>query len=372
MGIFATYAGFLYNDFFSIGLEMMQSRFVDNDNNGMYTPIYDTTNGCNTESQHTGGPYPFGLDPAWTGASNELLFVNSLKMKLSVLFGVIQMSLGLIFRVCNAMGQGTKKNWVDFFLECIPMIVFMVCFFGWMDFMILYKWAYPVSPPPSIINSMICMAMGQPDHYQLPDGSYAPNDFFPGSVAFSEKLMLASIIAVPIMLFPKPFVLLFQHKRKPKNPEGYISIEEGDGHGHGHGHGDEFEFGEIFIHQIIETIEYVLGTVSHTASYLRIWALSLAHQQLSLVFFQKTLSMGLDMADPDASSQITAGIVLYIMFAAWFGVTLAVLLGMDVLECFLHTLRLHWVEFNSKFYKAQGYKFDPFSIKKLVTPTGDE
>jgi V-type H+-transporting ATPase subunit a len=125
------------------------------------------------------------------------------------------------------------------------------------------------------------------------------------------------------------------------------------------GDGESHAFSEIFIHQLIETIEFVLGTVSNTASYLRLWALSLAHSQLAHVFFDKLLeSFGLHGKG--------SFIALFLLFPVWASFTLFVLMCMDSMECFLHTLRLHWVEFQNKFYKGNGYKFLPFSFAPIL------
>merc|ERR1711879_647599 len=135
-----------------------------------------------------------------------------------------------------------------------------------------------------------------------------------------------------------------------------MGVEDQSHGGHG-GHGEHETFGAIMIEQVIHTIEYALGTVSNTASYLRLWALSLTHAQLAEVFYEKTILTGMKSG---------SGFMVFITCAMFFGMTIAVLLMMDVLECFLHALRLHWVEFQNKFYYADGVDFIPYSYKLFL------
>ena len=124
---------------------------------------------------------------------------------------------------------------------------------------------------------------------------------------------------------------------------------------------------DIIVGAAIETIEFVLGTVSNTASYLRLWALSLAHSQLASVFFKYTIILVCV-----SGNWFVNGLLLVIVFPAFAGVTILVLLFMDLMECFLHCLRLHWVEFQNKFYMADGYKFKPFCFAQRLDLKEDD
>merc|ERR1719235_1182826 len=184
-------------------------------------------------------------------------------------------------------------------------------------------------------------------------------------------LMVITALTIPAMLLPKPYLLWKQHQAKnvhSRTGHSRLSEFELDHEESKLAEEEEehFELGEVCIHQVIETIEFVLGSISHTASYLRLWALSLAHQQLSLVFFQKFMLTAM------AAGGTLAAVQIFFSTACFIGVSVCFLMGVDVLECFLHTLRLHWVEFQSKFFKGDGNKFEPYSHQRVIAPSAGQ
>ncbi|KAI1715648.1 v-type ATPase subunit family domain-containing protein [Ditylenchus destructor] len=128
----------------------------------------------------------------------------------------------------------------------------------------------------------------------------------------------------------------------------------------------EMKMVDFVVHQAIHTIEFVLGCVSHTASYLRLWALSLAHAQLSEVLWHMVLAPSFSFTGP------LAPLWLFIMSFVFFVMTVSILVLMEGLSAFLHALRLHWVEFQSKFYEGGGFPFVAFSLKNSLKKLCEE
>ncbi|KAK8985214.1 hypothetical protein V6N11_068481 [Hibiscus sabdariffa] len=364
MSLFSIYAGFIYNECFSVALDLFGSSAYacrDLSCRDAYSigliKVRDT--------------YPFGVDPAWHGSRTELPFLNSLKMKMSILLGVAQMNLGIILSYCNATFFG---NCLNIWFQFIPQMIFLNSLFGYLSLLIILKWF--TGSQADLYHVMIYMFLSPTD--ELGD-----NQLFQGQKTVQHVLLLLALVSVPWMLLPKPFLLKRQHENRQRG-QSYTPVQVTDdtlhseaNHSHGHGH-EEFELGEVFVHQLIHTIEFVLGAVSNTASYLRLWALRwiipdlhggialclplhklpknrlyLAHSQLSIVFYEKVLLLAWGY---DNMVILVVGIIIFI-FA-----TVGVLLIMETLSAFLHALRLHWVEFQNKFYEGDGYKLYSFSF----------
>ena len=351
MGFFSFYCGLVYNDFLGIPWKLFGSCYVRT--HKRFERIDDT---CT---------YPFGFDWTWFMAREEVGFMNSFKMKLSIIVGVIHMMVGIFLKAMNSV---YFRNYVDLIFEFLPQFVFMAVTFGYMCVTIVLKWVQDWgdgSTSPSIIAIFINLGTTTPDSVLWGDDQGLQQ------TAFQHSLFVIAFICFWVMLLPKPIIIALKMKFKGTNANtnaGHAVGEEGqelllggsEHHGHtgGANHEDEeHDVSEVFVHQMIEVIEFVLGSISNTASYLRLWALSLAHGQLAKVFLDMTVV-----------NQIRAGspIAAVIGFPVFLACTVFVLMLMDLMECFLHTLRLHWVEFQNKFYKGDGYKFEPFDIAASI------
>ena len=417
--IFGIFCGFMYNEFFAIPLNLFGTCYTSKKNGELILSKEHRINAPDNKCV-----YPVGLDPSWIGTMNELTYTNSLKMKLSIIVGVLHMMLGIFIRGINNINA---KNHTAFYFEFIPQFLFMGLMFGYLISMIFYKWGTDYDSntheAPSLLTIMINMAikLGEIDGKPL----------FESFMGFSQEsinrlILFICVLLIPVMLLVKPINFYMRKvktkgikyrndgvsliKNENKNDDN-INININDNNNINNDYdinnddnmnlnnsGDyslslsqesaikpnelyselyatqkikykeeaktKYQFIELFIGQLIEVIEYVLGTVSNTASYLRLWALSLAHTALSHVFIEKTF---IGYIQNDHTNIASSVIGVFIYFLVFLFATAFILIFMDAMECVLHTLRLHWVEFQNKFYKGDGYLFRPFSFKNIFT-----
>lgn len=359
MGIFSIYTGFIYNEFFAVPIDFFGSRWKYTSESAMACGIDNCANPASVLPPLE--PYPLGFDPAWKASRTGLLFFNSYKMKLSIVLGVCQMVMGIVLSLRNAR---FFKQPLDIIYVFIPQMIFMNAIFGYLVFLIILKWfidynaaecvTNPTCSPPDLKSVLIRMFMSP--------GNLPPEMvMFPGQNAIQLILMVSALIAVPWMLLPKPLILRARHNNKRRYSR--LSSNEDAPTVEDDGHSANFDFTEVFVHQMIHTIEFVLGAISNTASYLRLWALSLAHAELSNVILEKLIYSTISSGSP---------IAMMMGFFLWIGATLGILMFMESLSAFLHALRLHWVEFQNKFYllHGDGQKFQPYNHENVVEDDG--
>ena len=420
-GIFGAYVGFLYNEAFAFPMNWFGGS--------RWHLAEDPSGGC--EANHDpaalppvcsmDSPYPVGIDPIWHYTANKITFFNSFKMKISIIVGVIQMTVGICLSLLNHIEYGDYKR---IFFEYLPEMIFFEGIFGYLVFTIFYKWSVdwngnagvPGNPgpqaAPSLLTLLINMFMSPTTPISVPlygiecytscstaqqhgacdvstiagacpiachtgvvDGEDKLTAAGPGvsefKMCFSDTqlnvqfaLLIAAFASVPFLLFPIPFIELAQHKANMAEKAKYEQLDSKEGKDQDDaddGHG-EFSFGDAFIHQAIHTIEFVLGSISNTASYLRLWALSLAHSQLAELFKDMILrDAGLNSRLPAPFS----GMAAWFALTAWTIISVVVLMVMENLSSFLHALRLQWVEFQNKFFRGDGHKYSPFTFKSI-------
>ncbi|XP_003744342.1 V-type proton ATPase 116 kDa subunit a [Galendromus occidentalis] len=440
MGIFSIYTGLIYNDVFSKPMNIFGSSWTlkwDGDavpvfNKSIQVPI----------DQHT-KTYPFGVDPIWALTKNKITFTNSYKMKMAVILGLLQMSFGTFLSLANALyfkdrtklppprsnGERFLRRTLNVWAQFVPEILFLLSLFGYLVFMIFYKWSLPFGNPDYASEDETLRGAGCSRSLLMlfinlflppaPNAQCYVSKLYAAAPFVEKIILIVALLAVPWLLLAKPLYLMYLNKlhstplppdfvpivaeeernenaedsasssstssRRKKSTVSMHTLKAGNGLHNvdldersvqdvdPEEEREPFDLGDVFIHQIIHTIEYCLGAVSNTASYLRLWALSLAHAQLSEVLWSMLFASSLfgDPGTGEIVNTIMSSVKIFLFWFPWAFLTLAILLVMEGLSAFLHALRLHWVEFMNKFFSGEGYLFTPFDFRE-VTYTLDE
>uniref|UniRef100_A0A8D1Z1L7 V-type proton ATPase subunit a n=1 Tax=Sus scrofa TaxID=9823 RepID=A0A8D1Z1L7_PIG len=343
MGIFSIYTGLIYNDCFSKSFNIFGSSWS-------VQPMF--RNGTNPYLQldpaipgvYSGNPYPFGIDPIWNLASNKLTFLNSYKMKMSVILGIVQMVFGVILSLFNHI---FFRDTLSIMLQFVPEVIFILCLFGYLVFMIIFKWcsfdASVSRRAPSILIHFINMFL-----FNYNDPSNAP--LYKHQQEVQSFFVIMALISVPWMLLIKPFILRANHLKSQVSAIPSVHSPWAARRCLGN------------TSQGVRENDYRVGRICT----LQLSLVPLHLAELSEVLWTMVMTIGLRV-------QGWGGLVgVFIIFAVFAVLTVAILLIMEGLSAFLHALRLHWVEFQNKFYVGAGYKFAPFSFKQILDGTAED
>jgi V/A-type H+-transporting ATPase subunit I len=123
--------------------------------------------------------------------------------------------------------------------------------------------------------------------------------------------------------------------------------------------------GIIFIarENILEVIE-LPTIVSHVLSYARLVAVGLSGVAIAMVVNYMTFEM---FINPALENFTLISIVMILVGLGIFLFGHLLNIALCILGGGLHSIRLHYVEFFTKFYKGGGQKYNPFGIKRRFT-----
>ena len=114
---------------------------------------------------------------------------------------------------------------------------------------------------------------------------------------------------------------------------------------------------------ILEVVE-LPTIISHVLSYARLVAVGLSSVAIAMVVNYMSIGM---FINPGLKSLSLVGIVMILVGIVIFLLGHALNTALGILGGGLHSIRLHYVEFFTKFYKGGGIRYVPFGMKRRFT-----